>query len=639
MENRKPRVISDIKLQECEPASPSTSDIETLRIEVAALRAENSWLKDQTETAFKSSKRNNAELTRANEALKWTTDRLAREPQLESYLGNILVEACEKVGAATGLLALYEPNYGTFRNISVVEDGQMVERFSETEMSDRQVFFAELIRDRRPRIFSVAEDWQLFPTSIGEYNLRRGHTTWLAIPLIVGGEALGLAGLATSGSDRLTEEEIEFFEAFAKQLALAIQLNRLTEEAKRSALTRERELVAQERAAELDRTNAAILQVFEALAADAGLERVLERILRAIAGLLESEYATLWVIDSMNELVHLRAVFDHGCLLSAPASGHPGARVPVSCDDPHFVRAMEQLRHGPMLIDAADELTLTEEQRVTSRNGLIRLLRIGMRVGDQMLGEVTVQIAGGDAPPPQRVAVSRGLTQQAALAVFMDRLGEVGRHAAIAEERNRMAHEIHDTLAQCFTGIFMQLQAAGEFALSKPEVTQACVERAESLARDGLREARRSVTAVRPDASEYSDIASALRRLVLQATAATATRSEVILEGDEYHLEPECGFNLLRIAQEALGNAQRYASAKYIQIRVVYGREGVCLVVADDGQGFDPSSVISKTGYGLIGMRQRAERLNGKLEINSAPGLGTEVRAWVPEARVGGRRQ
>ncbi len=614
-------------------------DVAALKNEIERLRDENDWLKTQTETALRSSLQENFELTRALEALKWTTDRLARESDIEKYLNNILLEACDKVGAASGLMGLYEPDHRAFRNIAVVEDGQLLNPFSDREVSDRQLFFAELIKHGRSRMFTVSQNWHLLPGSVSEYNARRGHTSWLAIPLMVGPEPLGLVGIAKRGSDRFTDEQVEFFEAFAKQLALAMQLNRLKEEAKRAAVTRERELAAQERAAETNRANAAILQVFEALAADAGLERVLERILKAIAGILESPYATLWIIDSRGEFVRLRVVYDHGSLFSGAESAHPNARVPVSCDDPHFVTAMEQLRHGPMLIDAADEMTLTPEQRLSFNGEVLRLLRIGMRVGDQMLGEVTVHLAGDEVPSPQRVGVSRGLTQQAALALFMDRLAEAGRHAAVAEERNRMAHEIHDSLAQCFTGIFMQLQAAGEFALSRPEVTRACVARAESLARDGLREARRSVMALRPDAAEYSDLASALRRLLLQATAATATRAEVVIQGEEYAVPPECGFNLLRIAQEALGNSQRYASAQRIQIRVEYSPHGVYLSVADDGHGFDLTSIASTTGYGLVGMRQRAERLGGEFEITSAPGKGTEIHVWAPEPPATDRRQ
>jgi signal transduction histidine kinase len=222
--------------------------------------------------------------------------------------------------------------------------------------------------------------------------------------------------------------------------------------------------------------------------------------------------------------------------------------------------------------------------------------------------------------------------------VHMDRLAAAGRHAAVAEERNRMAREIHDTLAQCFTGIFMQLQAAGEFAHSKPEVTQACIARAESLARNGLREARRSATALRPDAAEYGDLPSALRRLVVQATAGTGTRAKVAVEGEAYTLDPEVGMNLLRIAQEALGNAQRYASALHIRVRVAYDLEGVSLIVADDGKGFDLTSLAPDVGYGLTGMRQRAERLGGVFEIVSTPGRGTEVRVRAPDARATDRR-
>jgi PAS domain S-box-containing protein len=198
--------------------------------------------------------------------------------------------------------------------------------------------------------------------------------------------------------------------------------------------------------------------------------------------------------------------------------------------------------------------------------------------------------------------------------------------ASILEERNRMAREIHDTLAQSFTGILAQVGAANQVLTDDLEATQAHLDLIKELARTGLIEARRSVVALRPQLLEEGSLQSALHRLVAQIRAtATDTTLYYEIEGAVYSLPTEVENNLLRIGQEALTNAIRHAHADEIRVELRYDRDQFCLRVKDNGQGFGVGSIPASEGFGLLGMSERAERIGAQLTIRSQPGQGTEM--------------
>jgi two-component system, NarL family, sensor kinase len=198
--------------------------------------------------------------------------------------------------------------------------------------------------------------------------------------------------------------------------------------------------------------------------------------------------------------------------------------------------------------------------------------------------------------------------------------------ASILEERNRMAREIHDTLAQAFTGILAQVGAANQVLTDDVEATQAHLDLIKELARTGLSEARRSVIALRPQLLEEGSLQNALHRLVAQIrAAANDTTLYYEVKGTAYALPIEVESNLLRIGQEALTNAIRHANADEIRVELIYESEQFLLRVKDNGQGFGVGSIPSSEGFGLLGMSERAERIDAQLTIASQPGQGTEI--------------
>jgi len=215
------------------------------------------------------------------------------------------------------------------------------------------------------------------------------------------------------------------------------------------------------------------------------------------------------------------------------------------------------------------------------------------------------------------------------------------REAGAGDERQRMAREIHDTLAQGLTGIITQLEAAQQTGSESERERR--ISNAKRLARDSLAEARRSVQALRPQALENSRLPEALADEVARWSATSGVAGEMETTGEARLLHPEIEVTLLRVAQEALANVAKHAGAARAGVTLSYMEDVVSLDVRDDGAGFTVTASNGHLngenpaagGFGLIAMRQRVSRLAGQLEIESEPGAGTAVSASLPAIPLG----
>jgi two-component system NarL family sensor kinase len=202
--------------------------------------------------------------------------------------------------------------------------------------------------------------------------------------------------------------------------------------------------------------------------------------------------------------------------------------------------------------------------------------------------------------------------------------------ASILEERNRIAREIHDTLAQALTGVIVHMEVAKVVVPEDSKARNHLIQ-AHNLARDGLAEARRSVWALRPQVLEQGGLFYALESLVNGLTAGTPIEAQCTIKETQYPLPPDVETHLLRIAQEALINALKHARANAIQVELTFCSQAISLCVRDNGQGFNPKMQSGK-GFGLVGIHERIQSLGGHLTIASQPGQGTQVTAIVPLA-------
>ena len=203
------------------------------------------------------------------------------------------------------------------------------------------------------------------------------------------------------------------------------------------------------------------------------------------------------------------------------------------------------------------------------------------------------------------------------------------RELAVLEERNRLAREIHDSLAQGLTAIIWQLNAAEKAVESGGEPALQSLERVRNLARGGLQEARRSVWDLRAGPLEGCTLAEALEREIERVAGGGDVKISFVASGEERVLPSGVEAALLRICQEALTNVLKYANATEVTVTLAFGDSQVRLTVRDNGIGFDPELPTRRDrdsgGFGLINMRERARLLGGELTVHSEAGKGTLV--------------
>jgi signal transduction histidine kinase len=209
------------------------------------------------------------------------------------------------------------------------------------------------------------------------------------------------------------------------------------------------------------------------------------------------------------------------------------------------------------------------------------------------------------------------------------------REAGVHDERQRMAREIHDTLAQGLTGIITQLQAADR-AREQPAQWQRHMGNVHTLAKDSLAAARRSVAALAPAELEASHLPGAVQDLAVRWSTTSGVPVQVEVTGAPRPVLADVEVTLFRAAQEGLANVARHAAAGKVGLTLSYLDDAVMLDLRDDGAGFDPEALGARgaaadgTGYGLAGIRQRLVPLGGALVVESAPGEGTAINVTVP---------
>lgn len=209
-----------------------------------------------------------------------------------------------------------------------------------------------------------------------------------------------------------------------------------------------------------------------------------------------------------------------------------------------------------------------------------------------------------------------------ALQATRQELAAAHTEAGAAAERQRLALEIHDTLAQGFTSVVMLVQAAEAEVGHDDDEVRRYLALAERTARENLDEARSLATEVGPTPLQAASLADAIARLTERFQDETSVVARFELTGSPRALEASADVVLLRVVQEALNNVRRHADAKHLSVRLSYLDDGVHVEVDDDGRGFEPAGA---DGFGLRGMRERVSQAGGEVSVRSAPGNGTSV--------------
>ena len=196
---------------------------------------------------------------------------------------------------------------------------------------------------------------------------------------------------------------------------------------------------------------------------------------------------------------------------------------------------------------------------------------------------------------------------------------------AVSRERNRLARDLHDTLAHSLAALSVQLEALRTLLTHDPAAAQDALNGVTTLARNGLEESRQAIQALRTDPLKTLGLVGALRGMLQNFQARTGVQADLTVAGQEPDLTDEEVQALFRIAEESLTNVERHAAAQQVTVRLAFGSDRIDLVIRDDGVGFDPAAV-DPDRYGLTGIQERAAMIGATFRVRSRQGGGTEVR-------------
>jgi PAS domain S-box-containing protein len=375
-----------------------------------------------------------------------------------------------------------------------------------------------------------------------------------------------------------------------------------------------------------------LVRALSVCAEEPSLDGFLGYVLQAIAEQLSAQGATLWIRDPQTDQPILRLCWEDGVLGCGADASHPAVlRPPCLRDDPTWQEVV-RTRRPVVHEDVASDARVAPFREYLLAKGVRSLLEVPLLLGEQIIGMISIRSRTPGHYRPEEVALAQALAHQATMAIQLTHLADAAKEAAVLAERNRIAQEIHDGLAQSFTGILMQFEAAEESGVFSGRArVQAFAAQVRELARAGLAEARRSVMALRPKHARRGGLDSALRELALRSTAPGRIACTYRHFG-ETSIPPDQQHALFRIAQEAVSNALHHAQPEHILISLREAAQYWELYVLDDGAGMHhPLELVSQQGFGLESMRERARAIGAVWHIGTRAGEGTCITVRVPK--------
>jgi two-component system NarL family sensor kinase len=368
-----------------------------------------------------------------------------------------------------------------------------------------------------------------------------------------------------------------------------------------------------------NRELATLKEIAETLNKGVGLHETLASTLPLVVELLGLHTGWLFLLDEQD---HFYVAAHHDL---PPALAYPGEPWNGECECQRLMRSGE-LRSVAQVVECS-----RLRGAAGDRQGLAYHASVPLVEGERLLGIMNVATMHWDLFTPPDLQILSAVGYQLTTAIERTQLAEKATHMALVEERNRLAREVHDTLAQELAGIALQLEAADALLDRAPDRARSRIRKALAQVRESLAEARRSVLELRSGPLERQTLSSALealgRRFAEETDIGVAT--SVALERSRLPARSEEA--LYRIAQEALMNVRKHARATTATVSLEQRDGGYQVRVADDGVGFEPTEIGAAPGHlGLFAMRERTELAAGHLRVESAPGSGTTIEVWIP---------
>ncbi len=452
------------------------------------------------------------------------------------------------------------------------------------------------------------------PRHAGSHDRPGAFKTVLGIPLLAKGRPLGAIAVYSCEEREFPPAEVSMLSIFASYAAIAIENAALYAQVQR-------------RLAE----SLSIQEVGAALVRELDLGNILRLVAGHARRLAEASGSLVALPAPGGTRLEIRVV--RGERLE-PLLGQQvpvdGSLLGVAFRSGRAVRSDDVMR-DPRL----------RHRRLAGRARIKSLVAVPLRIKDQVLGVLAV-VNPGPGFDAAEVEVLQLLGHHAAIALENAGLHEKARELAVAEERSRLARELHDSISQSLFSLVLNAEALAELTRRDPARAQALAHRVKEISQEALVEMRSLIFELRPAALEEKGLVTAIRNHVELFRRRQGIDVEFEASGGEV-LAKDVQLALYRVAQEALSNVAKHARATRVRVSLQVDEVAARLVVADDGVGFDPAFALNpgladrQAHLGLTSMRERAELVGGRLQLDSGPGRGTRVVVTVPVADTASR--
>jgi signal transduction histidine kinase len=390
----------------------------------------------------------------------------------------------------------------------------------------------------------------------------------------------------------------------------------------------QRDQAGRRRVAKLTEASEALRRCLDALPLVPEVDDFLGQVLATVTRQLDASSSVLFLRSGKPNFLTLDLVVEEGSVRTPIEANYPQKLRFLRLDK----RAVEILQQPAAIIDLINGIAPIPHAHRSHllRLGIKTLLIVPLRIARELIGCLNFRFMEYRKLRQEDIEIARALATQTSLAIQLTRLAKTARQTGILEERNRLAGEIHDSLAQSFTGVCLHLSLAAEAKKKNSKESLNHIERAIDVARFGLSEARRSAFSLGSRIIEESGLIHALKALVERSNIPGRLSCTFCsdLENDE-NLAVAIRQDLVRIAQEAISNAVRHAEPRAIAVSLRLDPPSLVLEVKDNGCGMTTGAETSD-GFGLVNMRARVNKLNGLLNIRTAPGRGTSIVVTVP---------
>lgn len=592
------------------------------------------------------------ELERASTALQATIDAVSELASLDAFIPQALRIVVNAFAAQSA--AYWERTADTVYLRHWLVDGQV---FGPTEipgLASTHGFLAQLARGFTVSPDHVGPDFRhrtrpsvihhrsaTASPALHSFARSMGWDWELNVPLLVAGVADAALTLYRGDADPFTDGDFSLAEAVAKQISLGMRIGRVAEREREITVARERGKIAEQRAVDLARSNAALQSTIDVLTTVESLTEFVPSVLRLVSVAFDCA-ACAYYEHLAGEPIFLRYWLWHGEILG------PEEMQRASMDgDRGFLRALargfhlpgnytgDRSRggHTPVLIDHE---AICDEESAIDRfyrvRGLSLELRVPLIVGGSSDGALVMRRSSSQPFSESEVALAANLGRQLALAAQSHRLAERARidslaraqEQAVVRERERMSRDIHDTLAQGYAAILVNSQALKLSLRSElPPGVLSGIEMFERLAKENLTHARRTMADLRADPFGRTALAVTLQQCATDESQPGVFSVAVDVPAEDLWVPRYVEVELRRIVKEALSNARRHARTNFATVKLSVGERRCTIRIIDRGTGFDCEKV--RGSFGIQGMRERAERAGAEFAIETSPGHGTII--------------